>query len=340
MAAKVYVDGILQTWGDQLYRRAVKFTKGVGDLKAPMRPKSQKGGSLDAATVRKKLDATVKKRPEVMVKITGSGKHIQQIKNHLDYISRNGEIALEDQDGEQINGREPIRDLRDDWKNGRYVIPTEEGKRRETFNIVLSMPAGTDRQSVTNASRDFARSHFGGKHDYVFATHTDDDHPHVHLIVRARDYQGKMLNPRKGDLQKWRETFAEKLGEHGIEANATKRKVRGVTRRPVKKTVLEAEKRGVVLNFAHDPQSNPSNPRAEKIARSHDQVVLSYAKIGQALNDSPVTEDRRLALQLAAFVQKMPAEQGRAQPGQIRGPSKSQDHGRGRAFDQGSKDHR
>lgn len=317
MAKKIVVDGVLQTWGDNLYRRAVKFTKGAADLKAPKKPSRQagQGRALDAAAVRKKLDATVKKRPEVMVKITGSGKHIKQIKNHLDYISRNGEISLEDQDGEEIGGREAIRDLRDDWKNGRFVIPTEEGTKRETFNIVLSMPAGTDRQSVTNAARDFAKAHFGGRHDYVFATHTDDDHPHVHLIVRARDYDGKMMNPRKGDLQKWRETFAEKLGDHGIEANATKRKVRGVTRRPIKKTVLEAEKRGATLKNYRDPQTNPRNPRAGTIADTHEQVALSYAKIGTALNESELPEDRRLALRLASFVRDMPAERDKARGG-------------------------
>jgi hypothetical protein len=52
----------------------------------------------------------------------------------------------------------------------------------------------------------------------------------VHLSVRAESKHGKRLNPRKADLHRWRETFAEKLRGWGIDAEATRQASRGVDR--------------------------------------------------------------------------------------------------------------
>ena len=43
-----------------------------------------------------------------------------------------------------------------------------------------------------------------------------------HISVRAESKHGKRLNPRKADLHRWRETFAEKLRDQGVEAEATR----------------------------------------------------------------------------------------------------------------------
>lgn len=50
------------------------------------------------------------------------------------------------------------------------------------------------------------------------------------ISVRAEPRFGKRLNPRRADLQRWRETFAEKLRGRGIEAEATRQATRGVMR--------------------------------------------------------------------------------------------------------------
>ena len=70
------------------------------------------------------------------------------------------------------------------------------------------MPAGTDAIAVKDSARAFAIETFGDNHDYVFVQHLDDKHPHVHLTVRSLGHDGKRLNPRKADLQAWRERFA------------------------------------------------------------------------------------------------------------------------------------
>ena len=126
------------------------------------------------------------------------------IRNHLQYISRNGDVELEDQDGNVIGGWHDVRDLGDQWSRSGRGIP-DESKRREAFNVMLSMPPGTDRAAVRDAARDFARAEFGANHGYVFAAHDDEAHPHIHLCVQARGRNGRRLNPRKADLQRWRE---------------------------------------------------------------------------------------------------------------------------------------
>ena len=102
----------------------------------------------------------------------------------------------------------------------------EEGHRREAFNIMLSMPRGTDPLIVQRAAREFAQIELAD-HRYVMVLHDHQANPHVHLSVRAESKHGKRLNPRKADLHRWRETFAEKLRDWGIDAEATRQASRG-----------------------------------------------------------------------------------------------------------------
>lgn len=330
MSNKQYVDGMLVTWGSDLFYGRVKSKPGkVKDILKSKQGRPSQYTPASASAVRDQLRATFKKVPEVNVKITGSGKHMKQIKAHFDYISRNGEKSLEDQDGNALTGRDDLLDLRDSWRDGRAVIPSEIGTKREAFNIMLSMPPGTNRMGVHNAVREFAREEFGGRFDYVFASHDDTDHPHAHLVVKAQG-NGIRLNPRKNDLQRWRRTFAEKLREHGIEANATTKRSRGVTRHQSKKAVIEAGRAGRSLPRYRDPNDNPSNPMAHKTAETHGKVLRQYRGIAEALQQSPDAEDRKLAVDVVRFVQNMPYELEQAKlrernPNRPvpRGPSKS-----------------
>jgi hypothetical protein len=75
---------------------------------------------------------------------------------------------------------------------------------------MLSMPRGTDPQSVQRAARAFAQEELAD-HRYVMVLHDHQANPHVHLSVRAESRHGRRLNPRKADLHRWREVFAEML---------------------------------------------------------------------------------------------------------------------------------
>lgn len=318
-----YIDGVLKEWGDRLYFVTIKG-RAAPKTVCGHRPKSAapKAGRVRAVSaVREALVRTAKKMPEVMVKISGGGKDMRGIKAHMDYISRNGDVPLQDETGQAIEGREAVRELRDDWTlTGGKAIPYEEGYRREAFNIILSMPPGTDRDGVRAAAAEFAAVTFEG-HQYVFASHDDEKHPHVHLCVKTLGRDLIRLNPRKADLQRWRETFAEKLREHGIEANATARAPRGRTLRAEKQAVRHIDE-----GFKKKTRSAPSrvktgrelavrdeivggtrhdHPAEAKLAQQRREVVKSYGQIAKALSNSPDTQDKKLAMQIVGLVRGM-----------------------------------
>lgn len=330
----VEIDGVLKEWGDRLYyvrtkaRPAPRSITGFRLKAAPEKPASSTAGIMRAT-----LRRTAKRTPEVMVKITSGRidqatgkrgvpcKDMRGIKAHMDYISRNGAVPLENERGNQIEDRDAVRELRDEWQyGGAKAIPTDGGYRREAFNIVLSMPPGTDRQAVKEAARDFAKANFAG-HQYIFAAHDDEAHPHVHLCVKAVSRGLVRLNPRKADLQQWRESFAEKLREHGVEANATARAPRGRTHRPELQAVrhldraFDAGKRGAPSRARAGRQkavldevagvATYRHPAETKLVAQRQEVVNGYGQIAKALASSRDTEDQRLALEIVDLVRGM-----------------------------------
>jgi hypothetical protein len=95
---------------------------------------------------------------------------------------------------------------------------------------MFSMPAGTPPDKVLGAVRNFAREEFALKHRYAMVLHTDEPHPHVHMVVKAVSEQGERLHIRMRMLREWRQGFARHLRSLGVAANATDRSVRGVTK--------------------------------------------------------------------------------------------------------------
>ena len=237
---KTYVDGFLVEWEAGEYEAQVRSSRQQSQKIEPVIPiidrravKPAVSTARRAQQVRERLGRTVRKSPEVMVKITSACRGMTQVGRHIDYISRIGQIDLEDQDGLVVRGKDVLKELKEDWRIGGPEDITKESDRRDTLNIVFSMPAHTDEVSMRRAVRAFAASEFDG-HQYVFAYHTQATdpnpnppaHPHVHLSIKTLGWSGQRLNPRKADLQRWRERFAEQLRAHGIEANATSRLAR------------------------------------------------------------------------------------------------------------------
>lgn len=317
---KTVIDGVIKDWGERLGYSPVKGSKGRnirsgGSTKAA-KPTPRPSG----AATQEKVARTAKKTAEVMVKISGGGKNMKHIKAHMDYISRNGEVEIEDENGDIHQGMEAVRDVRDSWAKGKIGIPYEGEKRKEAFNIVLSMPPGTDRQAVKDAAREFAKQEFGN-HQYVFAAHDDEKHPHVHLAVKAVGNDGIRLNPRKGDLQFWREQFAEKLRDQGVEANATPRRARGIVQKAEKQAVrhIDAEfKEGkrkeparVTRAQRQDAEAElttgkkRTNPAQDNISATRKGTQRAYGQIARALATGEA-EEKQIAVDIVRLVQTMP----------------------------------
>jgi hypothetical protein len=126
-----------------------------------------------------------------------------------------------------------------------------QGRRapKLVHKLVFSMPAGTPPDKVLLATQGFCREQLALKHRYAMVLHTDEPHPHVHVIVKAIGEQGERLNIRKATLREWREEFASHLRRVGIAANATPRFVRGETRPRKTDGIYRAARRGASIHM-------------------------------------------------------------------------------------------
>ena len=287
------VDGVLVQWGERLFYPSNRIVRSDPTPRLTALSVGQR-----AAAVRARLEATVRRAPQVMVKVAGGGRGMKAIAAHFRYIAKAGRLPIEDDRGVVQQGKEELRDLVEQWRYGGSEI-AETSPRREAFNIILSMPRGTDPLIVQRAAREFAQDELA-EHRYVMVLHDHQANPHVHLTVRAESRHGRRLNPRKADLQRWRETFAEKLRGWGIDAEATRQATRGENRNYPSPWRIRAEREGRLRTPLRVIKTGSA---AEK---SRVDAIVAWAKISYALDASGRSEDRRLVDAIARYVNQMP----------------------------------
>jgi hypothetical protein len=236
-----------------------------------------------------------------MVKVTGGGARVGAVSAHLGYISRQGKLELETDEGERIKSRDEHKTLLKSWhlelSAGQYRRQNERGGPARTLklvhNIVLSMPAPTPPEKVLAAARKFAKEKFALQHRYAMALHTDQKHPHVHLVVKAESELGRRLHIDKLLLREWREDFARMMREQGIEANATSRVVRGRNKVRIKDSIYRAQQHGKsravrerVMAIAQElSQTEAVRDLARaKLIETRKAVVASWMKIADVLD--------------------------------------------------------
>jgi hypothetical protein len=208
-------------------------------------------GGFSASQIEQIRRTVMGRAPEVMVKVTGGGRGLGAVAAHLSYISQRGKLDLETDDGQKVL-KEEQKELLGSWhlelSPGQYRPPRGQGLGmpgvKLVHNITFSMPAGTPAEAVLAATKSFAREKFGLKHRYVMALHTHQQHPHVHLVVKAEGTDGRRLHIDKAMLREWRQDFAQEMRKQGIAANATARSVRGQTKRAAKDVFYRTQRRG------------------------------------------------------------------------------------------------
>lgn len=266
-----------------------------------------------------KLKRLGKRAPEVVIKVRGGGtKGPGHVLAHMTYITRNGKLDAYNERGEKITGRDELKEVLKEW--GISTARASTRRRAETVNMVLSMPAGTDPEAVLRAAQGFAKNEFSRNHQYLMALHTDQDHPHVHLSVKAQGFDMTWLRRSKADLQNWREGFAEQLRDQGIEAEATPRKARGVVtksrnqamhhlaREPKRSTVITAKVDEAIREVTGQTDPKP-RPWESAIKAQQKEVRETFHAAVDTLRRSPDPDDRRTADNLANFLQQMPPVQ-------------------------------
>ena len=265
---------------------------------------------------------TVGRTPEVMVKVLpSSANDLGAVRRHLDYIGRKGDVDLETDDGEKLKGARVGKDLVEDWdleldaQRSRADLVSRPGRTppRLVHKLMFSMPAGTPPGKVLRAVQNFCREEFALKHRYAMALHTDEPHPHVHVVVKAMSEQSERLNIRKATLRHWRTEFARHLREIGVPANATQRYVRG-ERSPQKSDgIYRASLRGESTHMRERTESVArdlsrggvqAEPGKQKLSETHEAVRRAWWTVSEILVRDHQPE---LAAQVRQFADQMPA---------------------------------
>jgi Relaxase/Mobilisation nuclease domain len=226
--------------------------KPLFDLVSHGRGGPREAGRHFTPTQVEQIRRTVQRAPEAVVKVLSRASNdLKAVGKHLDYIGRNGKLELETDDGERLGGRSG-KALLDDWDldiddvRRQATLAATKGRKppKLVHKLMFSMPPGTPPDKVLGAVRNFAREEFWGQHRYALTLHTDEPHPHVHLVLKAVSEQGVRLNIKKATLRHWRSEFARNLRLLGVDANATERAVRGETRKAKKDGIYRAGLRG------------------------------------------------------------------------------------------------
>ena len=151
-----------------------------------------RGGKSLTPAQKELIALTVRRVPEVMVKVSGGARTVAGVERHMNYIGREGKLGLEADTGEHLDGKGFERQLTEDWDldleaHERQTERSIRGRKppKLVHNIIFSMPPGTPSDKVLQAVRKLALNEWQLKHRYAMVLHTDDDHPHVHVVVKA-----------------------------------------------------------------------------------------------------------------------------------------------------------
>jgi hypothetical protein len=298
------------------------------------------------------ISRTVRRTQEVMVKVTGGGTRRGAVTAHFAYISRRGALEIETDEGERVGRPEQQKQLLDDWHleltAGQYRRQMDDGPTRRptklVHHIVLSMPAPTPADTLLAAARQFARQKFA-QHRYAMVLHTDQRHPHVHLVVKAENELGRRLHIDKQLLRDWREDFAQLMREQGIAANATPRAIRGENSKKRRERIFKGQRYGKstalrdrVIGIAKELSRSGTvvDSARERLLETRRSLVSTWMKAADVLDSQgeeilagdvryfarhlpPVLTDRqRLAAQFIRFKEQerrvKPDEPGRDNP--------------------------
>jgi hypothetical protein len=279
----------------------------------------ENGGRLAPEHV-EQIRRTVQRVPEVMVKVLPRASNdLTAASKHLDYISRYGKLELETDSGEGLTDRSG-KALLEEWDldiddvRRQSALAGTKGRKapKLVHKLMFSMPAGTPPDKVLSAVRNFAREEFWGQQRYALVLHTDEDHPHVHLVLKAISEQGVRLNIRKATLRHWRSEFARNLRLLGTPANATERAVRGEPRKAKKDGVYRASLRGdstyirqqaeAIANELQRGELRIENGK-KVLVKTRDAVTSGWLVVARHLSREG---QRDLASSITKFVTEMP----------------------------------
>jgi|TARA_R110000803_G_scaffold20907_6_gene53258 hypothetical protein len=292
---------------------------GMGDAGKGGRSSSRAERSQAAA---KSLSRVAKKAPQVVFKITSRVHGAANTVSSFTYVSRvsvseKDDIPLLTSEGKELTSATEMLALARDWQ-AHAEAGNDRRKGATALAMVYSMPPGTDPEKVREAVINLAEEDFADRR-WVAALHTDEAHPHVHVVIAMRDNAGRRFNPDRQFIQHNRERFAEMLREVGIEADASRSVARGYPPKGDKLPVQKVRERGeeprvdAARVATLDGKDQPSQAYMAKRERAFSKTVANaeavketYRKAIDELRSHGGAEQSELAKSLEKFVSEMP----------------------------------
>ncbi|UGA48967.1 relaxase/mobilization nuclease domain-containing protein (plasmid) [Bradyrhizobium quebecense] len=271
--------------------------------------------------------------PQAIVRIVprGGARTASQIRNQLQYLSRNGAVDLLRSERHQgvLLPYDRLEQFAQSWaeQTGNYHAGQSlaDSNQDLTTHIIISFPPGTDANRAHAAGRAWTERMFGsgnngGSFDYVTTFHVDRQHPHLHVVVNRRAQEGHWLkisrrNPHH-NYDNMRAVLVDAAYDHGIELDATRRADRGIMERPI--TYAEFRRRQRVReavaiqpepepDIPVSPRGQPEPPNLERDGRTS-EALQSVRGVGQAIQASTSTAEVVARANTGAIVQGIEAQ--------------------------------
>lgn len=110
MTSNAALDGVLIEWGERLFYPPNRLVKTHTPRLHALQDR--------AAVIRSRIEATVRRAPQVMVKVTGGGRGMAAIAAHFRYITKYGRLDIEDDRGVVERGKDAVREIGRQWQFG------------------------------------------------------------------------------------------------------------------------------------------------------------------------------------------------------------------------------
>ena len=148
----------------------------------------------------------------------------------------------------------------------------------------------------------------------------------MHLAVRWLGREGERLNPKKADLEAWRQGFARALRDRGVAAEATPRRARGVSLKPERMPLRRLRERheaaigapahrirSAYLEAGRAAFGGATEPAAweRRLAERQARIRQLYGAQAELLKGSADPDDRKLGVEVERFVLGMPLPDSR-----------------------------
>ena len=207
---------------------------------------------------------------EAVIKISGNSKNLDSFKRHIEYITRDYELPLYDDEGNIYEGKDEIKEYIELY-NIDGAIPeyenTNKRERREVLNFIFSMKEHhtTPKDKLMEAVIKSVKEKYPDN-PACFSFHGDTDNPHIHCDLKIQDINGKRIDVKIADLHKLRQDYAKNLRDLGIEAYATRR---------YEKYDLDKNKN---INFDTTVQDKNLTGAGEEKIKNHHYEVVEFGK--------------------------------------------------------------